>query len=82
MTKSPEMEQFLEGLGANRSESLANAKLRCVDPPFGCGREIQPLEYDLWDELTQREAGISGMCSDCQDEVFGDGSCCGEDCCG
>ena len=34
-----------------------------------CGVAIQPGEYR--DDLSVKEAGISGMCQKCQDRVFG-----------
>lgn len=36
--------------------------------PF-CGRSFHPEE--MRDELSIREALISGLCQECQDEVFG-----------
>lgn len=39
----------------------------CVLPPFGCGEPVTGFR----DALSEREYGISGMCQNCQDEVFG-----------
>jgi len=36
--------------------------------PF-CGKEINP-ETDFRDDLSRREFKISGLCQECQDEVF------------
>ena len=35
-----------------------------------CGKKIDPSR-DFRDELSAKEYGLSGMCQDCQDEVFG-----------
>ena len=35
--------------------------------PF-CGKEIK--EADFCDDLSKKEYGISGLCQDCQDDVF------------
>lgn len=39
----------------------------CSLPPLGCGQPVTGFR----DALSEREYGISGMCQDCQDEVFG-----------
>jgi len=40
---------------------------RCVQPPFGCGMPVRAFR----DALSEKEFGISGLCQDCQDSVFG-----------
>jgi hypothetical protein len=61
--KSSKMEQFLESW-AGRSTAIK--KDRCVSPPFGCGKEIGRFK----DTLSVREYRISGLCQNCQDQVF------------
>ncbi len=41
----------------------------CVLPPFGCGLPVEGFK----DPLSRKEFGISGMCQNCQDEIFGPG---------
>lgn len=36
--------------------------------PF-CGKEINP-ETDFRDDLSRREFKISGLCQECQDDIF------------
>lgn len=50
---------------AGRVDALADR--HCVKPPFGCGKPIG----DFKDQLSAKEYTISGLCQDCQDEVFG-----------
>ena len=65
MSKSPEMENFLNGLsqvwfGRSREDGV------CVT----CGSDkVQP--WDFRDSLSLREYSISKMCEKCQDSVFG-----------
>jgi hypothetical protein len=40
---------------------------RCVPPPIGCGRSALRFR----DDVSRREYGISGLCQECQDSVFG-----------
>ena len=42
---------------------------RCVPAPFGCGKEVTGFR----DDLSRREFGISGLCQECQDQVFAGG---------
>lgn len=45
--------------------------MKCAPKPIGCGREISEAEYWLWDNLSQKEFRISGLCLDpCQNEYF------------
>jgi hypothetical protein len=65
--KSPEMENFLNGLakdffGCDRAEAMKSAK--CVM----CGGPA----VEFRDELSRKEFGISGACQKCQDSVFGE----------
>ena len=39
----------------------------CSLPPLGCGKSVTGFR----DELSAREYKISGLCQNCQDEVFG-----------
>jgi hypothetical protein len=64
-TKSPAMQEFLEkafGMGT------AINTLTCSD----CQRKIDPSEIECWDELSQREHRITGLCKGCQDVAFAD----------
>ena len=64
--KSPEMIEALDNqtfaaFGRTRSESIANND--CV----ACGE----MADEFHDELSEKEYRISGLCQECQDEVFG-----------
>lgn len=66
MSKTPEMESFLDQVAKNvfgngRTEALANNK--CVD----CGGDATEFR----DEISAREYRISGFCQKCQDAIFG-----------
>jgi len=66
MSKSPEMQAFLDQVteltfGRKRSQCLTTRS--CVF----CGR---PAEH-FRDAISEKEFGISGICSQCQDETFG-----------
>jgi hypothetical protein len=65
-TKSPEITALLEGL-SGRTTALRNES--CVDAPMGCG--AQDVGEGFRDLLSAKEYTISGLCQDCQDEVFG-----------
>lgn len=39
----------------------------CALPPLGCGKPATGFR----DALSEREYGISGMCQECQDEIWG-----------
>jgi hypothetical protein len=65
-TKSPEMENFLNELSLalyGRSRSLAKAGKGCVS----CGKPANTFK----DERSRKEYNISGLCQDCQDQIFG-----------
>ena len=50
-----------------RDESLRTKT--CSPKPYGCGQPIN--DADFRDDLSRREAKISGLCQKCQDEFFG-----------
>jgi len=58
--KSPEMEKFLENL-FGRSTFIR--KGICIS----CGKTVVGFR----DALSEKEYTISGLCQECQDEVFG-----------
>ena len=47
-----------------RTTAIKNNK--CINPPYGCGKEIKKFK----DQLSQKEYTISGLCQDCQDKFF------------
>ena len=59
--KSPEIKEFLEAV-FGRSSSIVNQV--CAS----CGESARNFQ----DELSRREYSISGLCQQCQDEVFND----------
>ena len=59
--KSPEINEFLEAV-FGRSSSIENQV--CAS----CGESAN----DFQDDLSRREYSISGLCQQCQDEVFND----------
>lgn len=61
--KSKDLTDFLEAL-AGRSTAIHNN--RCINPPFGCGKAIVSFR----DSLSEHEYTISGLCQECQNEVF------------
>jgi hypothetical protein len=68
MAKNPAMTYFLEDVtkqlfGRSRAQSLKSAICPC------CGKPASQYR----DDLSRREAEISGMCQACQDSVFGEG---------
>lgn len=50
----------------------AHRGIRCVAPPIGCDRAIEPEEFDQWDTDSVKEYAISGLCKVCQDKFFVD----------
>lgn len=65
--KTKEIDDVLNDIsGDNRKEAITEN--RCLKPPIGCGKSVKP---ETWDPLTQKEFTISGLCSECQDKVFG-----------
>lgn len=65
--KSEGMSILLEALGGRTTAIRSD---RCVNPPFGCGKPCPPESFR--DDLSRKEYTISGLCQDCQDDVFGD----------
>ena len=61
--KSPEISGLLEKM-AGRTTAIESNK--CVRKPIGCGEPIKGFR----DELSEREYRISGLCQNCQDEIF------------
>ena len=43
------------------------ASARCQQPPFGCGGDANHFR----DALSRKEYTISGLCQECQDDIFG-----------
>ncbi len=65
--KSSDMEKSLTALtGQDRREVIRPSE--CIAPPFGCGGEA----WTFRDNLSAMEYVISGLCQECQDQVFGD----------
>jgi hypothetical protein len=61
--KNPAIEGFLEEV-FGRSSAITEGL--CVKPPMGCGKPIEGFR----DDLSAKEYRISGLCQNCQDEVF------------
>lgn len=64
--KAKEIEDVLTSLSGDDRRQVVYEN-RCLNPPIGCGQKVTPEE---WDALTQKEFSISGLCADCQDEIF------------
>ena len=65
MSKSPEMEHALDRL-SNALFGYGRIEGKCA----ACGKDVDVAE-DFVDEISIREYGISRMCQECQDGVFG-----------
>ena len=66
MAKSPQMQDFLDGFtkkAFSRVSSESAASQTCVV----CGGDANVFT----DELSRKEYGISRLCQECQDKVFG-----------
>jgi hypothetical protein len=62
--KNPAIDSMLTDVfGVDRQKSIRDNV--CVDPPIGCGQPITD-----WSELEQNEYRISGLCGNCQRQVF------------
>lgn len=61
--KAPAIQDFLEQI-AGRTTAIRSGK--CIPPPIGCGRAV----HGFRNERALREYRISGLCQDCQDEIF------------
>ena len=66
--KAPALESFLEGTFGRTTAIRGN---KCVPTPIGCGKEVKA--EDFRDEISLKEYSISGLCQNCQDEIFGKG---------
>jgi len=67
--KTSGFESFLTAVtGADRRESIAAMKCH---PVMGCGKTVEPGEFECYGPSTRREFTISGLCGDCQVSVFG-----------
>jgi hypothetical protein len=65
--KNPSIDRALtEMFGIDRRGSIIMDE--CVSPPIGCGKPIK--DFALWSEIEQGEYRISGLCRECQREVF------------
>lgn len=53
---------------SGRAAAIANQK--CIPEPIGCGRPLNPFGLGFRDEASFREYHISGLCQECQDELF------------
>lgn len=62
--KSPQWGKFLE---ENFGRTTAITGGNCVPPPIGCGKPVEGFR----DRLSEKEYTISGLCQNCQDEIFG-----------
>ena len=70
--KTQEVEDFLTGaFGFDRRDSIK--ELKCVPAPIGCGKLINVHEYtEQYTEIEKKEYQISGLCRECQREIFGE----------
>ena len=59
----PDMDKPAFAIFPGMAKSVRNGKCPC------CGKVIDVGEFR--DDLSRKEYTISGMCQDCQDEVFG-----------
>jgi hypothetical protein len=65
MSKSPEMEKFLNGF-TKSVFGRERGSLQCVT----CG-STKVLSEDFDDDISRKEFGISRMCQKCQNSIFG-----------
>lgn len=64
--KSPQMKEFLKALFPVQAKRIEEH--RCAT----CGTQMsENVQSDFRDALSLREYGISGMCQNCQDSIFG-----------
>lgn len=59
--KTPEMKQAIDGMFPGTSKAIEARLCPLCTEPIG----------EFRDMLSQKEYGISGMCQNCQDKVFG-----------
>ena len=64
--KAPALESFLEGTFGRTTAITTNV---CIPAPVGCGKPVEGFR----DAISKREYEISGLCQNCQDEIFGIG---------
>ena len=65
--RTPEMQKFLDGFSKNafgRTQTEAQTQQICVF----CGKPA----FEFRDALSRKEYEISGICQECQDEMFGE----------
>ncbi len=63
-SKAPHLEKMLEEKYGRTTAIINNV---CIPAPSGCGKPAVKFR----DEPSQREYTMSGLCQDCQDDVFG-----------
>lgn len=63
--KSKNVRTFLNSVGIS-TESTIKADV-CLAEPMGCGKPAINFRNDT----SRREFTISGLCQECQDEIFG-----------
>lgn len=69
MRRSKEMQEFVDDYArALYGVSLSDAQ--DAETCVSCGRAVGGFR----DRLSRREYGISGLCQECQDSVFGEGN--------
>lgn len=68
--KSSGIESFLTALSGGHDRRDSIATLTC-HPTMGCGKTVEPGEFECYGPGTRREFTISGLCGDCQVSVFG-----------
>lgn len=64
--KSAGIEAFIENVFQVDRRATIEAN-RCVSTPIGCGQPIKGFR----DTLSRDEYKISGLCQNCQDNIFG-----------
>ncbi len=62
--KSSQVIQFLEQTTGRIAAITAD---KCIVAPFGCGGPA----VEFRDNLSRKEYTISGLCQNCQDNIFG-----------
>lgn len=63
-SKSPAISNFLEEIFGRTTAITTN---KCITKPIGCGKMVGEFR----DEISMKEYRISGLCQNCQDEIFG-----------
>lgn len=57
-------ERPIDSIFPDRCEAIGEN--RCINPPIGCGKPINTFK----DGISYREYQISGLCQECQDNIF------------